>query len=98
MPLLLRKSLFVVSLGLFALLLGALLGGTVFGSSAGHGLGGLASMISGALVGLGIGVASAVILLARRAALPWGWLALGAGIGSGLVIGLILLMDALGRW
>lgn len=98
MPLLLRKLLFVVSLGLFALLFGALLGGTVFKSSSGHGLGGLATMISGALIGLGIGVTSAVIPLACGILLPWGWLALGSGIGSGLVIGFILLLDVLGHW
>jgi hypothetical protein len=78
--------------------LGALLGATVFVSHAGHGLGGLGTMISGALIGLGVGVTSAVVLLVRRVPLPWGWLALGAGIGSGLVIGVILLLGALGRW
>ena len=55
-------------------------------------------MMTGALIGLGIGVTSAVILLARGLPLPWGRLAFGSGIGSGLIIGLILLLDALGRW
>jgi hypothetical protein len=98
MPPFLQKLLFVVGLGLFGLLLGALLGGTVFSSSSGHGLGSLASMISGALIGLGASMASAVILVVRARPLPWGWLALGTGIGSGLVIGLILLLDVLGQW
>jgi hypothetical protein len=97
-PLLLRKLLFLVSFGLFALLLGALLGATVFVSHAGHGLAGLGTMLAGALIGLGVGVTSAVIALVRGVRLPWGWLAIGSVIGSALVMGVILLLGALGRW
>lgn len=98
MPSILQKLLFIVAVGLFGLLLGALLGGTLFSSSSGHGLGGLASMITGALIGLGAGITSAVILLVRGRPLPWGWLALGAGLGSGMIIGLIVLLDVFEHW
>lgn len=98
MPLLIRKLLFVVALGFFTLLVGALLGGTVFRSHSGHGLGGLATLFEGAAIGLLVGLASAVILITRPTPRPWGWLSLGAASGCALIFGLIQILDATGRW
>lgn len=98
MPLLIRKLLFVLALGAFTLLAGALLGGTVFASRSGHGLGALSSMLEGAAIGLLTGLASAVLLISRPTPRPWGWLALGAMTGCALTFGLIKILDATGSW
>lgn len=98
MPLLARKLLFVLTLGAFALLAGALLGGTVFASHSGHGLGGLSTMLDGAALGLLAGLVSAVILISRPTPRPWGRLSLGAVSGCALIFGLIQILDAMGSW
>ena len=99
-PTLVLKLIFAVTASGFALLVGAVLGATVFRSQGGHGLGGLVNLFAGAIIGLMAGIVAAVVLILKfksnRSALTAATTISTAG--AVLTFILIQILDSYDKW